>query len=384
MAERSTVASFLNLTKRGRLPASSTLSDWETWNEPSVKAALQSTPIVVVMGGDSMERDVSLTSGHSIVTSLRDLSGPSSEITPPVTELEISASGDWCIDGLALPPQRAVEALPPNAIYLLALHGGAGEDGRVQAFLQLARRRHTGPGTATSSLCMHKHHSRLVAADAGVAVAPGAFATNGAFKLQREESLQRFHAVPGKVKFVKHASAGSSFGVFRCDSDESVTKAADEIAVSGGDILVEAEISGLETTCGVIGNGSEAATLPIVEIVPHASGFFDHEQKYSAQGGAAETCPPIYLPSILAERVKIRARRAWESFHGEGYGRIDFIVPCKTSREGERVFEDDAEPIMLEANTLPGFTPRSLLPLAAKADGVGFRELCLEIVARAL
>ncbi|QDV07323.1 D-alanine--D-alanine ligase Ddl [Planctomycetes bacterium Poly30] len=360
------------------------MSDWETWNSPAIKAELQTTPIVVVMGGDSFEREVSMTSGRSIVAALRDLSGPSADVTPPVTELEISASGQWCLDGLALSPQRAVEALPANAVYILALHGGAGEDGRVQAFLQLAGRRHTGPGTATSSLCMHKHHSRLVASDAGVAVAPGAFATNGAFKLRREDSLARFHAVPGKVKFVKHATAGSSFGVFRCTSDEEVTKAADTIAEDGGDILVETEISGLETTCGVIGTGNSAHALPVVEILPATSTFFDHQQKYAAQGGAVENCPPVYLPSNLAERIKIRARRAWESFNGHGYGRIDFIVPCKTSREGERVFEDDAEPIMLEANTLPGFTPRSLLPLAAKADGVNYRELCLEIVARAL
>lgn len=358
------------------------MADWTTWNEEAISAELHKTPIVVVMGGDSLERDVSLTSGRAIVASLRDLSGPSFEIAPPVTELEITADGEWSIDGLALVPQRAVEALPENAVFLLALHGGAGEDGRVQAFLQLAGRRHTGAGTAASSLCMHKHHSRLIAADAGVAVAPGAFATNASYKYRRAAALERFAEVPGSTFFVKHASAGSSFGVHRCTSPEEVAEAADEIAKSGGDILVESEISGLETTCGVIGSGTSAAALPVAEIVPNTA-FFDHTEKYS-DAGAVETCPPIYLPARISERIKIRARRAWEAFGGTGYARIDFMVPCKTARDGTRVFEDTAEPIMLEANTLPGFTSRSLLPLAAKADGVGFRELCLEIVARAL
>lgn len=359
------------------------MKEWETWGSSPQLEQLKETPIVVLMGGESMEREVSLTSGRSMVASLRDLSGPSFEVAPPITEVEITAKGLWVIDGLELSPQRAVEALPENAVYLLALHGGAGEDGRVQAFLNVAGRRYTGAGTATSALCMHKHRSRLVAADAGIAVAPGAFATDSSFRRQKAACMERFLTVDGEVKFVKHASAGSSFGVFRCETAEEIEKAADEIARAGGDILVEAEVSGLETTCGVIGDAGEAYALPIVEIVPASGGFFDFKEKYSSEGGAQETCPPVYLPSRIAERIKIRGRRAWDAFGGTGYARIDFIVPCKLSSDGDRVFEDDVEPIMLEANTLPGFTPRSLLPLAAKAEGVGFRELCLEIVARA-
>ncbi|MEM8711868.1 MAG: hypothetical protein AAGG01_13025 [Planctomycetota bacterium] len=360
------------------------MKEWETWGEDPVLGELKSTPIVVLMGGESLERDVSLTSGRSIVSSLRDLSGPSFEVAPPISEVEISAGGEWVVDGQALTPQRAVEALPERAVFLLALHGGAGEDGRVQGFLDQVGRRYTGAGTATSALCMHKHRSRLVAADAGIAVAPGAFATDSSFRRQRAACMERFLAVDGPVKFVKHASAGSSFGVFRCETAEEIEKAADEIARGGGDILVEAEVSGLETTCGVIGDAGAAYALPIVEIVPASGGFFDYREKYSSEGGAQETCPPVYLPSRVAERIKIRGRRAWDAFGGTGYARIDFIVPCTTSADGDRIFEDDVEPILLEANTLPGFTPRSLLPLAAKAEGVGFRELVLEIVARAL
>lgn len=361
------------------------MASWETWSEPDTRARLARTPIVVVMGGGSAEREVSLTSGRAAAGALRDLSGPSYDLAPPVLEVDIAADGSsWRIEGADLEPQRALEALPQDAVFLLALHGGAGEDGRVQGFLETAGRLHTGADPQTSALCMHKHHARLVAADAGLAVAPGDFVTAGTFRADAEAAIERLAAVPGAVRFVKHASAGSSFGVHRCTSDDELASAARSIVESGGDVLVESEVSGLETTAGLVGDGRAAAALPIAEIVPRGEAFFDHEQKYASEGGAIETCPPVHLPEPIAARIQDRARRAWEAFGGTGYARIDFIVPCRTSRDGVRTFEDDVEPVLLEANTLPGFTPRSLLPLAASADGVAFRELCLEVVSRAL
>ncbi|MEM9801023.1 MAG: hypothetical protein AAGA20_11915, partial [Planctomycetota bacterium] len=351
------------------------MASWETWSRSEVGEELSATPIVVVMGGASAERDVSLTSGRAVLSSLRDLSGASHRIAPPVLEVEIAESGAWRIDGAPLAPTRALEALPQDAVFLLALHGGAGEDGRVQAFLRVAGRRHTGADSATSSLCMHKHRSRLVAADAGVAVAPGGFVTAKSFLADPAAALERLTSVPGDVHFVKHAGGGSSFGLHRCANPAELADAAQEIAESGGDVLVESEVRGLETTAGIIGDGASAIPLPIAEIVPRGGGFFDHQQKYDAEGGAVETCPPVHLPEAVAATIQRRAARAWEAFGGTGYARIDFMVPCRTSREGERAFEEGVEPVFLEANTLPGFTPRSLLPFAARADGVEFREL---------
>lgn len=357
---------------------------WLAWRGRA--AELARTPIAVVMGGDSSEREVSLTSGRAISAALRDLAGPTADVAPPVFDVEIDDAGRWVIDGAPLSPEKAVGALPPETVYLLALHGGAGEDGRVQAFLQVTGRRHTGASPQSSALCMDKHRSRLIAADAGVRVAPAAFATASGFRRDRGAALERFAAVPGRVKFVKHCSAGSSFGVHRCGSDDEVASAADSIVESGGDVLVEAAVVGLETTAGLIGDGADAAALPIVEIVPEGGTFFDHQQKYAAEGGATETCPPVLLPREIQERIQDRARRAWDAFGGTGYGRIDFIVPYpdEAGPQSPRMFDPDAEPVMLEANTLPGFTPRSLLPLSANAAGIGFRELCVEVAARAL
>ncbi len=360
------------------------MASWETWSTEGRRAVLAKTPIVVLMGGRSDERDVSLTSGGAALASLKDLSGPSYDVAPPVFEIEIDREGRWCLDGAALAPQRAIEALPEEAIYWLALHGGEGEDGRVQAFLELAGRRHTGAGTAASSLCMDKHHSRLVAADAGVAVATGLHLTRGQFLRDTTSAEARLRALGPGTHFVKHSSAGSSFGVHRCQTSDEMVAAARSIAASGGNILVEAEVRGLEVTAGVIGDGAEAGALPIVEIEPVGEAFFDHEQKYSASGGALEACPPVQLPGPVQSRIQERAKAAWEAFGGTGYARIDFMVPSSGGKPGARRFDADVEPVMLEANTLPGFTPRSLLPLSAKADGVGFRELCLELASRAI
>ncbi|MEL6716091.1 MAG: hypothetical protein AAFP86_20080, partial [Planctomycetota bacterium] len=327
----------------------------------------------------SAERGVSLTSGGAVAEALRSPVGPSDDLAPPVTSVEIEPDGHWSVDGCSLAPLEAVQSLPADTVFLLALHGGAGEDGRVQAFLELSERRYTGAGPQTSALCMDKHRSRLVAADAGVAVAPAAFAPRTAIERDREATLARFRTVPGPVRFAKHSAAGSSFGVHRCEGDSQLAAAVDAIVADGGDVLVEAEVRGLETTCGLIGDGASAAALPVVEIEPADGTYFDYEQKYAAEGGARETCPPARLPAALQTRIQERARTAWESFGGTGYARIDFIVPTS-----DGTIEDGAEPVLLEANTLPGFTPRSLLPLAAEVEGVGFRELCLELIARAI
>ena len=361
------------------------MAAWETWSREEVKAQLTRTPIAVLMGGRSDERGVSLTSGAAVVAALRDLTGPSFEVTPPIFGVEIDPAGRWVLDGATLEPLQAIGSLPEDTVFLLALHGGEGEDGTIQRLLGDAQRRYTGAGPECSALCMDKHRSREAAAAAGVRVAEGALVTQADLEKDRAAALARAHAVPGPVRFVKHTSAGSSFGVHRCANDAEVTTACEDVAASGADVLIEAEVRGLETTVGVMGEGRDALALPVAEIVPGEGGlFFDHEQKYSDARGAQEFCPPRYLSSDLTARLQARALDAWESFGGTRYARIDFIVPAERQPDGSFHFEEDVDPVLLEANTLPGFTPRSLLPLAAAADDVGFRELCLELVARSL
>ena len=212
----------------------------------------------------------------------------------------------------------------------------------------------------------------------------GAFVSSEDFRADRAAALATLSDAAAWPCFLKHSAAGSSVGVHRCATAEQLAVAADAVVELGGDLLVEAEVVGLETTVGVMGPGEDAATLPVAEVIPAPGAFFDHEQKYSDESGAEEYCPPRYLPEALERRLEQRARSAWGALGGEVYGRIDFIVPGTRGEDGGYRFDDGAEPVLLEANTLPGFTPRSLLPLAASVEGVGFRELCLELVARAL
>ena len=361
------------------------MASWETWSRPQVRADLAATPIAVLLGGTSEEREVSLTSGAAVVAALRDLTGPSYDVVPPIFEVEIDAEGRWVLDGARLSPAQAVASLPDPTVFLLALHGGDGEDGTVQAQLEALGRRYTGTGPESSARCMDKHRSRVAVSEAGVAVAPGTMASAGEFQADRVGTLERLGRVSEGPVFLKHSSAGSSFGVHRCASRDELEAACDAVVELGGDLLLEAEVVGLETTVGVVGDGEEATALTVAEVIPGGSAtFFDHQQKYDAACGAEEHCPPRYLTPELVSRLQARALRAWGALGGTRYGRIDFIVPARRLAGGEFEFPAEAEPVFLEANTLPGFTSRSLLPLAASVEGVGFRELCLELVARAL
>jgi D-alanine-D-alanine ligase len=350
-----------------------------TW--PAHAVALARRPIVVLHGGTSTEREVSLTSGRAMLAALATPGdGPTARLRPAILPVEIEPGGQWRVGEVGLSPEAAVAALPREALYLLALHGGAGEDGRIAAFLEVAGRVHTGTGHATGALCMHKGHTRLAAAEAGVRVAPGFCALHSSLLRGREAVLARAAALPGEVRFVKHATGGSSVLVFRCTSQPEVARALDAIAAADGDAVVEAAVIGLEVSAGLLGDGDGAHALPVVEILPKGdAGFFDYAEKYSVDG-ALERCPAEALGAANERRVQDAARATWGAVGGEGYARIDFIVPGP--RPGE--CHPEAEPVLLEVNTLPGFTPRSLLPREAAAVGVDYRALCFEVLARAL
>ncbi len=291
----------------------------------------------------------------------RDRRGPARCV--PV---EIEANGAWNVEGERCAPGAAVAILPPETIYFLGLHGGEGENGSVQGFLETCSRRYTGSGVAASALCMDKHATRLLVADAGVAVAPAVLIDGG------DRRAHDFAAISREGWAVKPNAGGSSVATTMVEHAEDL-RAAIECALATGDrALVEGRIRGSEATCAVLGNArGELRALTPVEIVPHAGKFFDWEEKYNA-GGAAEHCPPRALSAAVCERLAELATRVHRTAGCDGYSRSDFIVPA------------GGEPIFLEVNTLPGLTQRSLLPKAAQTDGLTFRELCLEIVALAV
>ena len=343
-----------------------TSAAWTTWER--AREMLQRTHVVVLSGGQSSEREVSIDSSRGIVKALAG----DETLLASVTRVEIDVTGDWIVAGKALAPEVAVQELPKDALYFFGLHGGDGEDGTLQAFLEVCGKRYTGSGTRASVICIDKARSRILFAHAGCRVAPARLITPALWSTMRKELLAELSAFGADTWFVKPNCGGSSVTMQAVKVASQLEAAIDELLSSDDDVLVEAGVQGLEATCSVIGNQNDELTLlPIVEVHPHEGRFFDYEEKYS-EGGATEICPPHNLTDDSIAALERHALAAYRAAGCDGYARIDFIVP------------EAGEPVILEANTLPGFTARSLLPMAAAATGVDYRSVCLEVCALAL
>jgi D-alanine-D-alanine ligase len=324
----------------------------------------------VLLGGRSSEREVSLVSGAALEEALTaphgDRRGPRA-----LRRVEILADGRWDVGGRALSVPAALAELEDVDVFVLGLHGGEGEGGVLQGLLQSCGKRFTGAGVESSALCLDKTNARLVVAAHGLATARALAVTAAGWAELADAVLAELERWGGGW-VTKPRHGGSSLGTRVVERAEDLAAGIEDALANGDDALVEELVRGVEATVGVIGNPqSGLRAFPPVEIRPHAGRFFDYEEKYSQQG-AEEFCPPRSLERSACERLEECALRAYRALGCEGYARIDFLVP------------PGGEPVFLEANTLPGFTPRSLFPLAAAAAGLDFRSLCLELVDLAL
>jgi D-alanine-D-alanine ligase len=336
-----------------------------TSNAPS--SALVARTVVVLSGGRSSEREVSLASGAAVAAALRDVGdglGPER-----VIDVEITDSGLWRFGGEHHAPEEALSRIQRDAVFFLALHGGAGEDGTIQGLLTAAGRVHTGSGVAASALCMCKSWTRAVLAQDGIACAPGRTIDAVEWAADPEGALAAAHAVSSRGWVVKPDRGGSSVAT-TVVLEPSALRASIELVLATKDrALVEARIVGVECTVAVLGNrGGPAHAFTPVEIRPKPGRFFDYEEKYSA-GGASEFCPPQSIDAATCRALERIGARAHAAAECEGYSRTDVIVPAQ-----------GGEPIVLEINTLPGMTSRSLLPLAAAEAGISYRALCLRLL----
>ncbi|MDR0221239.1 MAG: D-alanine--D-alanine ligase [Lachnospiraceae bacterium] len=337
--------------------------------------------IVVLAGGISTERDVSLVSGKMVYQALRAgghrvvlldvYLGLDRDVADPLAVF--GENVDWAA-GIAdikasAPDLEAVKKLRGGGakgffgphvlaicqaadVVFIALHGESGENGKIQACFDLLGIKYTGSGPLGSALAMDKTLSTQL------------FAANG-IPTPRGVSLERGEAakIPA-IAFpciVKANSGGSSIGVTIARNEAEYAEALadawryDEIA------LVEEFIEGREFSVGVLAG----AALPIVEIAPK-QGFFDYANKYQA-GAVVETCPAVLSPEKTGEMQKL-AERVFQILRLKNYARIDFMM------------DKDENLYCLEANTLPGMTPASLLPQEAKAAGIEYAALCEKIV----
>ncbi|MCM1538579.1 MAG: D-alanine--D-alanine ligase [bacterium] len=332
--------------------------------------------IVVLAGGTSTERDVSLMSGRMIYEAVRKrhqavLLDVYLGYDGDDAEAVFDAERDWSEGigavGVESPDISAVRAMrkgDPDVFFgphvidicsqadlvFLALHGENGENGKLQAAFDLFHIRYTGTDYVSSALAMDKALTKKLFRYHGIPTPDEVFVREG-------------EAAP-KVEYpcvVKLTCSGSSVGVYMVNHDAEYRAAMQDAARYGGDLLIERYIKGRELTVCVM----EGRALPVVEIAPK-EGFYDYKNKYQA-GSTIETCP-AQLSEEKTREVQEIAVRAYHALGIKTYARFDFMMD-----EKEQLY-------CLEGNTLPGMTPTSLIPQEAAAAGMDFEALCEWII----
>jgi D-alanine-D-alanine ligase len=340
--------------------------------------------ITVLMGGTSAERDVSLASGVRVAEALRSLGHE--VLSVDTAHGILSAADEQAMLGgkivKTIPPDvqalvrlnaqlpSTLRSLPETDVVFLALHGGQGEDGTLQALLDLTGVPYTGSGHLASALAMDKDLSKHLfrAADvptAGWLMAPREGLGTGDWGLDEQRGPRSFagHVQQelGLPVVVKPSKQGSTVGLSVVKDIALLDAAIEEAFKYDDEVMVEQFIPGRELTVGILGDEA----LPVGEIIP-VHEIYDYECKYTA--GMAREIFPADLTEEETRTVQELARRAFRALKLRGYARIDF----RMSPDG--VF------YCLEANTLPGMTALSLIPQAAVAAGLSFPELCERIV----
>ena len=352
--------------------------------------------IAVLLGGDSVERDVSIASGKGIIDALIRRGHEVAPIDPALPlegqsglALDTHISDEPSSVPAPLPVEKRFEWVSSPAVagadvVFIALHGGDGENGVVQGVLEMAGIPYTGTSVLGSALAMNKDRAKALFREAGVNTArhvlvgkslqSAGFGTQG--KVERNGSLFNVGGidvdaselpdmVEEKVGFpvvVKPNSQGSSVGFSFVKERSAITDAIVKAMSYGGGVIVERYIPGREITVAVL-NGKP---LPIVEIVPEG-GFYDYRRKYTK--GTSRYIVPAEIEGTLAGRIQAEGVRAYNALSCRDYARVDFRL------------SEDGESFCLEVNTLPGMTELSLVPMAAREAGMEFDDL-VETVAR--
>ncbi|MTW12452.1 D-alanine--D-alanine ligase [Pseudoduganella eburnea] len=294
----------------------------------------------VLMGGLSAERDVSIMSGTGVLAALQSQG----------------------VDAHAFDPgQRSLAELAAEKFdrVFIALHGRYGEDGSIQGALELLGIPYTGSGVMASSVGMDKITTKILWLRENLPTPE--YAVLGA-----DSDLDAEGARLGLPLIMKPPHEGSTIGITKV-SDKAGLKAAYDAAAALDDcVLAEEFVEGREFTVAVLGTGKTARALPIVEIVA-PQGNYDYNNKYFTDD-TKYFCPP-QLDQAMQDEMQRLAVAAYRAVGCEGWGRVDVLLR-----------EKDQKPFLLEVNTSPGMTSHSLVPMAARATGVSYEELCVEIL----
>lgn len=303
--------------------------------------------VAVLMGGRSGERTVSLQSGQGVLAALR-ARGVNAHAFDPAEQAmdELKRQGfDRCF---------------------IALHGRWGEDGTVQGALELLGIPYTGSGVMASGIAIDKVMTKRVWLAEGL--------PTPRYVLLRRNECDSAHARAVLVELglpliVKPVREGSSLGVTKVTEAAHMQPALEAAARMDADILCEQFIAGDEVTCPVLGQGQEARALPVIHILA-PGGNFDFEHKYLSDD--TEYRVPCQLPPGEEQAIQALALKAYRVLGCRGWGRLDVMIDAATR-----------QPYLLEINTSPGMTGHSLVPTAAKAAGVDYEDLCVQLLAAA-
>ena len=336
--------------------------------------------VLVLMGGISAERDVSLASGEAIVRALKSAGNKVIALDTAKGQNLLPDTGKYIPEGVKTKPPdvaelekkgkelalKAIDSFDFSEVdvIFLALHGGQGEDGTIQALLDLTGKPYTGSGVLASALAMNKAMSKKMFEREGI-LTPDWFSVEDSDLSNLSGIANRIENNLGFPCVVKPNDQGSTVGLTIVKEKNELKKAFEFAKKFSAEFLVEKYIPGRELTVGVLGDQA----LPVVEIVPE-HGVYDYECKYTT--GKSKYIAPAKIPDNKAKEIQEIGLKAYKALGCEGYARVDF-----------RFGEDDRF-YCLEVNTLPGMTAHSLVPKAAKAVGIDFPELVNRIAKLAL
>jgi D-alanine-D-alanine ligase len=299
--------------------------------------------VAVLMGGRSAEREVSLMSGQGVLAALR-------------------AQG---VDAHAFDPaEQGLDALGAQGVKrcFIALHGRFGEDGTVQGALELLGIPYTGPGVMASAVAMDKLMTKRIWLAEGL--------PTPAWRQVRsaEQTREAFQAL-GSPMIIKPVREGSTIGLTKvttleqCDAAFALAHAQDPL------VMCEQFIAGDEVTCPVLGTGDQARALPIIRIVA-PDGNYDYQNKYFTDD--TQYLVPSGLPTSEEANIQALVLKAFKALDCRGWARADVMIDQHTRK-----------PYLLEINTSPGMTSHSLVPMSARATGMDYETLCLQLLASA-
>jgi len=336
--------------------------------------------VAVLMGGRSPEYEISLISGREVVKNLpkkylpipiiitkdgrKWLNVAKKELLSlPDSSSFVGTGKDIVSTSLKSRPVTSEKISGSVDIVFIAMHGPYGEDGTVQGMLELAGIKYTGSGVLASALGMDKPVFRKLMEHAKIPVPKSVVVSEG-------DSLKKvYRELSNPPYFVKPSAQGSSVGASIVRKKKGLKRAISKALKYGKEALVDEYIKGKEVTCAVLGN-EDAFALPVIEIVPLKGEFFDYKSKYTESG--AEEIVPARISRKLSKIVQEISIKVYKVVGCRGFARVDFLL-----KEG-------IYPVVLEINTIPGLTPMSLLPKAAKAFGYSYPKLLQKIINYAL